>query len=724
MSKKKNKNQQLTRKIQKHLREHPTKTYNHKQIAYVFGFTSTQDRNAVITALQKLKAQKEIVESQRGSFQWNGKNAQYFDGKLEITGSGNGFVVLEDRDDIFVHRKNLKGAFHGDLVKVYPYRRNKGGRSEGEIAAINERIKTRFVGTLQRQKDFGFVLTQGVHMYTDFFIPKEELKDYEEGDKVEVALIDWPKRASSPHGSIVRSLGKPGELDTEMHTILLEYGLPAHFPKEIEEAAHQISDKISPEEIKERKDFRSVLTFTIDPITAKDFDDAISFQKLPNGHYEIGVHIADVSHYVDEESIIDDEAYSRGTSVYLVDRVVPMLPENLSNGLCSLRPNEDKLTYAAVFEMDSKGKIHKEWFGRTIICSDHRFAYEEVQYVLDSSDPIVDATISLTGKKYEIPEATFQAINELNRLAQQYRSHRLSAGAISFDRQEIQFRLDAEDHPEAVYFKESKAAHQLIEEFMLLANRSVAAFIGKQNPVKPFVYRIHDEPDGDKLENLQQVVKNFGYKFNPNAKQLNKEINTLLKETHGSNEQNMIDTLKVRCMSKAVYTTDNIGHYGLGFDFYSHFTSPIRRYPDVLVHRLLDFYLKGGKNVNVDLLEEACVHTSQREQLATKAERESIKYMQVKFMEDKVGQTFDGIISGVTERGIYVELSSNKCEGMISSRDLSGDHFYYDEQQHAMIGQRTRQVFTLGDPIRIEVKKANLLKKQLDFVLAPADQGN
>jgi len=719
MSKKKKKNQQLARKIQKYLREHSTKTYNHKQIASVFGFTSTQDRNAVITALQKLRVQKEIVETKRGSFQWNGKNAQYYDGKLEITGSGNGYVVLEDQEDIFVHRKNLKGAFHGDLVKVYPYRRNKNSRKEGEIAAINERLKRRFVGTLQRQKDFGFVLTQGIHMYTDFFIPKEELKDYEEGDKVEVALIDWPKRASSPHGSIVRSLGKPGELDTEMHTILLEYGLPSHFPKEIEEVANQIPTEISFEEIKKRKDFRSVLTFTIDPVTAKDFDDALSFKKLPNGNYEIGIHIADVSHYVDEESIIDDEAYQRGTSVYLVDRVVPMLPENLSNGLCSLRPNEEKLTYAAVFEMDSKGTILKEWFGRTVICSDHRFAYEEVQYVLDSGTPSVEASISLTGKMYEIPELTFQAIIELNRLAQESRSQRLSAGAISFERQEIQFRLDAQNHPEAVYFKQSKAAHQLIEEFMLLANRSVATFIGKQKPIKPFVYRIHDEPDSDKLDNLQQVVKNFGYQFNPNSKQLNKEINTLLRESHGSKEQNMIDTLTVRCMSKAIYTTDNIGHYGLGFDYYSHFTSPIRRYPDVLVHRLLDFYLKGGKNVNVDLLEEACVHTSQREQLATKAERESIKYMQVKFMEDKVGQLFDGIISGVTERGLYVELSSNKCEGMISTRDLQSDFFYFDEQQHAMVGQETHQVFTLGDPIRIEVKKANLSKKQLDFVLAP-----
>ena len=718
MSKKKKKSQQFTRKLLKHFREHPSKTYNYKQLSSVFGFTSTQDRNTVISSLHQLKSKKELVEVKKGQYQWNAKNVQYVDGKLEITGNGNGYVVLEDQEDLFISRKNLGGAFHGDIVKAYPYRRNRSGKSEGEVADIIERVKTRFVGTLQRQNEFGFVLTQGARMYTDFFISKEELKDFDEGDKVEVELIDWPKRASSPHGRIIKSLGKPGELNTEMHTILLEYGLPAAFPEEIETAANEIPTSISEDEIQERKDFRNTLTFTIDPISAKDFDDAISFQLLKNGNYEIGVHIADVSHYVTEESIIDDEAYLRGTSVYLVDRVVPMLPENLSNGLCSLRPNEEKLTYAAVFEIDKKGAVIKEWFGRTVICSNHRFAYEEVQYMLDSDAAEVEASVSLTNKSYSVPDETFTAVKELNRLAQLYRAKRFKAGAISFDRKEIQFHLDSKDHPESVFFKESKASHQLIEEFMLLANRAVASFIGKQKPIKPFVYRVHDEPDRDRLDNLQQVVRNFGYEFNASAKYVNKEINSLLLTTHGKKEQHMIDTLTLRCMSKAIYTTDNIGHYGLGFEYYSHFTSPIRRYPDVLVHRLLDYYLKGGKKVNADLLEEACTHASQREQLATKAERESIKYMQVKFMEDKIGEQFEGIISGVTERGLYVELLSNKCEGMISARELSGDYYHFDDQQHALIGQRTNKTYHLGDPIRIEVKAANLLKKQLDFVLA------
>ena len=715
--KKKKKLEKLKQKIQRHLRENPKKSFNYKQLSALYGFNSTQDRNAVIQFLQQLKGQKLIYEPKRGVYMWGGKKEEYFEGKLEIIGSGNGYVVLEDKDDIFVARKNLEGAFHGDWVKVFLYPKKNRGRSEGEIAEIVQRKKINFVGTLQRQKDFGFVLTQGIHMYTDFFIPREELKAFEDGDKVEVELTDWPKKASSPNGKILRSLGKPGDLNTEINTILLEYGLPATFEKELEEAANQIPTAITQEEIDKRKDFRKVLTFTIDPVSAKDFDDAISFQKLKNGHYEIGVHIADVSHYVDEESILDDEAYQRGTSVYLVDRVVPMLPENLSNGLCSLRPNEEKLTYAVIFEVDSKGAVHKEWFGKTVICSNHRFAYEEIQYVLDTNGAVVAESHSLTGKEYTIPKSSIFAISELNRLAQLYRKQRMLAGAISFDRKEIQFSLDEKDHPESVYFKESKEAHQLIEEWMLMANRSVATFIGKQNPKKPFVYRVHDEPDQDKLDNLQQVVKTFGYAFNSNSKQLNKEINSLLKTTHGKKEQHMIDTLTLRCMSKAVYTTDNIGHYGLGFDYYSHFTSPIRRYPDVLVHRLLDFYLNGGKNINKELLEEACNHTSQREQLATKAERESIKFMQVKFMEDKVGQEFDGIISGITERGIYVEIINNKCEGMIAARDISGDYFYFDGQQHAMIGQKTNQTFTLGDPISIVVKSANLSKKQLDFVL-------
>ena len=717
MSKKKKNKKDFVRKLQKHFREHPSKTYNHKQLAAIFDSKSTQDRNSIIRALHQLKAEKTLVEIKRGAFQWNTKEYQYHEGILEITGSGNGYVLLED-GDLFIARKNLNTAFHGDRVKAYVFKRSRNGKKEGEIAQVLERAKVTFVGTLQRQKDFGFVLTQGARMYTDFFIPFQYLKNFSEGERVEIEFLDWPKRAGSPHAKIIRSLGKPGEMDTEMHTILLDYGLPSHFPPEIEAAAAALPTKIDPLEISKRKDFRDTLTFTIDPITAKDFDDALSFKTLDNGQYEIGVHIADVSHYVDETSVIDDEAYHRATSVYLVDRVVPMLPESLSNGLCSLRPHEDKLTYSAVFNIDSHGKIHQQWFGRTVINSNHRFAYEEVQYLLETEQDVVSGTVSLTGKAYSVPHDIVESLNCLHTLAQVYRTKRFQQGAISFDRKEIQFHLDSDNNPETVYFKESKAAHQLIEEFMLLANRSVAQFIGKQKPVKPFVYRIHDEPDTDKLDNLQQVVGTFGYSFNANAKHINHEINSLLQDSHGKREQHMIDTLTLRCMSKAIYTTQNIGHYGLGFDFYSHFTSPIRRYPDVLVHRLLTFYLDGGTTLNEELLEEACIHSSQREQLATKAERESIKYMQVKFMQDKVGETFEGIISGVTERGIYVELISNKCEGMINIRDLNGDYFFYDEDQHAMIGQRTQQTFTLGDPIVIVVKAANVIKRHLDFVLA------
>lgn len=717
MSKKKKNNKQFHRRLQKIFRENPKKAYNYKQLAALIGATSTQDRNNIIRSLHELKANKTLVEKKKGAFLWNGGNHLYDEGILEITSSGNGYVVIEEGEDIFIARKNLNTAFHGDRVMAYTFQRQKKGKKEGEVVDIVSRYKTHFVGTFQRHKDFGFVLTQGPKMYTDFFIPSDQMGSFTEGDRVEVAFKNWPKNSGSPTGEIVRSLGKPGVLETEMHTILLDYDLPAYFDQEIEAAADNISTEITAEEISKRKDFRSRLTCTIDPITAKDFDDALSFHKISDDLYEIGIHIADVSHYVNEDSILDDEAYRRGTSVYLVDRVVPMLPESLSNGLCSLRPHEDKLAYSAVFHIDKNGKVQKEWFGRTVICSDHRFAYEEVQYLLDSGHNEVSADVSLSQSAYVVETRLYEALLTLNQLAQLYRTKRLQQGAISFDRKEIQFHLDDENQPQGVFFKESKAAHQLIEEFMLLANRSVASFIGKQKPIKPFVYRVHDEPDIDKLNNLQQVVGSFGYRFNANAKHLNHEINALLKHTNGSKEQNMIDTLTLRCMSKAIYTTDNIGHYGLGFDYYSHFTSPIRRYPDVLVHRLLDFYLNGGKHVNAELLEEACMHTSQREQLATKAERDSIKFMQVKYMEDKVGQVFDGIISGVTERGIYVELN-NKCEGMISIRDLIGDFYFFNEQQHAMIGKRSHQKFTLGDPIRIQVKAANILKRQLDFVPA------
>jgi ribonuclease R/exosome complex exonuclease DIS3/RRP44 len=502
-----------------------------------------------------------------------------------------------------------------------------------------------------------------------------------------------------------------------MHAIMFDYGFPEEFPKAIEKYAKDLNIGIEKDEILRRKDFRKKTTFTIDPITAKDFDDALSFTPLENGKTEIGIHIADVSHYVKPNSILDEEAYERATSVYLVDRVVPMLPEVLSNGACSLRPQEEKYTFSAVFTVNNKMQIENEWFGKTVILSDHRFSYEEVQYMLDSNDKKVNAEVSLTDKEYEVSTEIFEGIKKLDFFAKILREKRMTNGALSFDRVEVKFNLDEENHPESIFFKSSKDAHKLVEEFMLLANRRVAEFIGKQKPKKHFIYRVHDTPDEEKLTNLKSIASKLGYQLNLEAKQVNESLNNLLKETHGKKEQELIDTLTIRCMSKAIYTSDNIGHYGLAFEYYTHFTSPIRRYPDVLVHRLLEFYMSGEKKINSDALEEACIHSSNKEQLATKAERDSIKYMQVKFMEDKIEQSFEGVISGVTERGMYVELMANKCEGMVKISEIKGDYFVYDEQSHSLIGDRTKRIYQLGDSVFIIVKKADLIKRQLDFIL-------
>ena len=502
-----------------------------------------------------------------------------------------------------------------------------------------------------------------------------------------------------------------------MHAIMFEYGFADAFPPEVESFAQQLDLGIDPKEISKRKDFRNKTTFTIDPITAKDFDDALSFTPLSNGKTEIGIHIADVSHYVQPNSILDEEAYERGTSVYLVDRVVPMLPEILSNGACSLRPQEEKYTFSAVFTVNDKMQIEKEWFGKTVILSDHRFSYEEVQYILDSGEPTVSQEVSLNKKEYKVSKEIFTALNKLDTFAKILRKKRMLNGALSFDRVEVKFNLDQDNNPESKFFKSSRDAHKLVEEFMLLANRRVAEFIGKQKQKKPFVYRVHDLPDEDKLANLKTIANNLGYQLNLETKKVNNSLNNLLKETHGQNEQELIDTLTIRCMSKAVYTIDNIGHYGLAFDYYTHFTSPIRRYHDVLVHRLLEFYMQGHEKTNPVALEEACTHSSNREQLATKAERDSIKYMQVKFMQDKIDQGFDGLISGVTDRGMYVEIIENKCEGMVKVSEIKGDYFTYDEKSHSLVGDRTNKIYQLGDPVRVIVKKAELIKRQLDFIL-------
>ncbi|WP_309609066.1 ribonuclease R, partial [Flavobacterium sp.] len=591
--------------------------------------------------------------------------------------------------------------------------RRKGKRPEGEVIEVVERAKTDFVGVIAIHPNFAFVSTANPKMYTDIFIPKDKIGEAENGDVVLVHIEDWPKKADSPFGTVTKVLGKPGEHNTEIHAILAEYGLPSEFPVEVEVFAQKIDTSIQETEIAKRRDMRNILTFTIDPKDAKDFDDALSFQKLENGNYEIGIHIADVSHYLQEGTILDDEAYQRATSVYLVDRVVPMLPEVLSNFACSLRPNEEKYTFSAIFEIDNKATVITQWFGRTVIDSNQRFSYEEAQYIIETKDNTIPLETSITGSAYVVSDEIVAATLKLDELAKIMRRKRMNDGAISFDKVEVKFNLSEDGDPEGVYFKVSKDANHLIEEFMLLANKKVAEFIGKQK--KTFIYRIHDEPNEDKLYAMQAVIAKFGYKIDFRSGDISKALNQLMEDVNGTKEQNLIDTLAIRSMSKAKYSTDNIGHYGLAFDYYSHFTSPIRRYPDVMVHRLLQFYLDGGKSVSEEVYEEKCLHCSTMEGLATNAERDSIKYMQVKYMQDHQDQEFLGVISGVTEWGIYVEIIENKCEGMVRIREIKDDYYTFDEKQYALVGATTKSLLQLGDEIYVKVKTADLVKKQLDF---------
>jgi ribonuclease R len=567
--------------------------------------------------------------------------------------------------------------------------------------------------------NYAFVVPDSNKMPVDVFIPLSKTLKAENGDKVLVQLQEWPDKAECPNGVIKKILGKPGEHNTEIHSILAEYGLPYEFPPEVEEFANNINTSITKEEILKRRDMRNTLTFTIDPKDAKDFDDALSFKELSNGNYEIGIHIADVSHYLHEGTVLDDEAYKRATSVYLVDRVVPMLPEVLSNNACSLRPNEEKLTFSAVFEINNQAIIQNEWFGRTVTYSDARFAYEEAQHIIETELCNIPKDISITNKSYETTSLIKRAIIKLNELSRIMRKKRMKAGAISFDKVEVKFDLDKISNPIGVFFKTSKDANKLIEEFMLLANKKVAEFIGKQSPQKTFIYRTHDEPNNEKLQNLQRIVSQFGHQLNfENKITTTNSLNTLLKNVKGTKEQNLVDTLTIRCMSKAEYSTKNIGHYGLAFNYYSHFTSPIRRYPDVMAHRLLQHYLDGNKTTNEVIYEEKCKHSSNMETLATKAERDSIKYMQVKYMQNHKEDKFLGVISGVTEWGMYVEIIENKCEGMIRIRDIKGDFYKFDTEQYALIGDRTKTKYQLGDQVEVQVKKADLLKRHLDFVLS------
>jgi len=697
-------------------KESPSKVFNYKQIAAKLNIRDGLKRKSVIKVLRQLNSQKIISQQEPGKYILLNVKKDYVEGIIEMTSSGNAYLLTHEREeDIFIPRKKTNRSLDGDSVLVHQNRKRNKGKREGEVVEILERASRFYLGILDRKKDFGFVNTSTSRIFTDFFIEKEELKKFEHGDKVVIHLKDWPKKAPSPYGKIIKSLGKPGETKTEMNAIIYEYGFPEAFPKEVEEYAQQLDLGIKAKEISKRKDFRNKTTFTIDPISAKDFDDALSFTPLGKGKKEIAIHIADVSHYVQPNSILEEEAYKRATSVYLVDRVVPMLPEILSNGACSLRPKEEKYTFSAVFTVNEKMEIEKEWFGKTVILSDHRFSYEEVQYILDTGDKKVSEEFSLNKKEYTVEEDVFIALQHLNNFAKILRKKRMSKGALSFDRVEVKFNLDKENNPESIFFKRSRDAHKLVEEFMLLANRRVAEFIGRQK--KTFVYRVHDLPDEEKLANLKTIASSLGYQLDLENKKLNTSLNKLLKETQGQKEQELIDTLTIRCMSKAVYTIDNIGHYGLAFDYYTHFTSPIRRYPDVLVHRLLEFYLEGQEKIKMEALEEACIHSSNREQIATKAERDSIKYMQVKYMEDKIDQIFEGIISGVTDRGLYVEIIKNKCEGLVKISEIKGDYFIYNERTHSLVGERSKKTYQLGDSVCVIAKKADPIKRQLDFIL-------
>ncbi len=717
----KTKFQNLSQSIINVLKNDPDKTFNYKQVCAKLQITDASTRNQVIKKLHLLKSKGKLEEIDRGKFKFI-KAIDYYTGTIDISSRGTGYVITNElQEDIMIPRKSLGQALNGDEVEVYVYHRRRGQQPEGEVIKIIKRHKTEFVGTIQIHEKFAFVNITDHKVQTDFFVPRKYINNAKDGQVVLVEFLDWDEKQDSPTGKVKSILGDPGEHNTEIHAILAQYGLPYEFPAAVENFANKIDTSIPEHEIAKRRDMRDVLTYTIDPADAKDFDDALSFKRLEDGKMEVGIHIADVSHYVEKDTILDQEAYDRATSVYLVDRVVPMLPEVLSNGVCSLNPHEDKLTFSAVFVMDDQGKVYKEWFGRTVIHSDQRFAYEEAQHIIETRAGDIPEEISLSRKRTTVHPDVVDATLTLDRMAKKMRAQRMKDGALSFDKTEVKFNLDENAVPTGVYFKTSKDANKLIEEFMLLANRKVAAFIGKRNPKQTFIYRIHDEPNDEKLGALSKFVTRFGHRLDlRDRKTITLSLNKLLDDVKGAKEQNMIDTLAIRTMSKAEYSTQNIGHYGLAFDYYSHFTSPIRRYPDVMVHRLLQHYLDGGKSANEEVYQERCQHSTEMEILATKAERDSIKYMQVKFMKDHADQDFLGVISGVTDWGIYVEILSNKCEGMIRLGDLDDDSYEFVEEEYAVVGRKTKNAYRLGDEVYVKVKNADLVKKHLDFWMVGA----
>lgn len=688
------------------LNENGEKQFNYKQIAAAINIRGEEARRLLVKVLDKLRDEDVLLETSRGRYRTNNRGL-ILEGRFERRSNGkNTFVPDDDGNIISIPERNSKHAMNGDRVRVQLLAKRKRADTEGAVVEILERAQTRFVGVMEVQKHYAFLVMDSKILANDIFIPKEELNGAKNGDKVLVEIVEWPEKANNPVGKVVDVLGAPGHNDTEMHAILVQYGLPYEYPGKVIKAAELIPDEIDEKEIARREDFRDVFTITIDPKDAKDFDDALSLRKINETTWEVGVHIADVTHYVKPGGIIDKEAENRATSIYLVDRTIPMLPERLSNGLCSLRPNEEKLCFSVIFTLNERAEIKKSRIVRTVIKSDSRLTYEDAQTVIE------------TGKGDFSTE-----ILRLDSLAKELRKRRFANGAINFERYEVKFNLDEKGKPLGVYFKESKEANHLIEEFMLLANRTVAEFIGKvpkgKNP-KTFVYRVHDVPDPEKLDTLNTFILRFGHKIKTTGTKVDvaKSINSLLDKIQGRPEENLVETIAIRTMSKAAYSTKNVGHYGLAFEFYTHFTSPIRRYPDMLVHRLLERYLDGGRSVEQAALEDECKHCSQMEQVAANAERDSIKYKQVEFMSDKLGKVYDGVISGITEWGIYVEINENKCEGMIPIRELDDDFYELDEKNYRLIGRRTRREYRLGQHLSIQVAKANLERKQLDFVLA------
>lgn len=695
----------LKSSVDAYIASQPSGSFNYKTVARALNMENAAARRTIAMHLSEMALKGSILETSPGLYRMPRRSTTARGVFVRRSNGKNSVITENDKEEISIAERNSMHALNGDTVLVSIAARVPGRETEAEVVEIVEKKEQTFIGTLKVDRHVAYLVTDSKYLAADIIIPRSKLRGGKNGDKAIARITDWPDDDKNPHGEIIDILGVAGENTAEQHAILAEFGLPYRYPEAVEKAADKIDAGITPEVVAQREDFRGITTFTIDPRDAKDFDDALSIRKLPNGNTEVGVHIADVTHYVRPESIIEREARERATSVYLVDRVVPMLPEHLSNGICSLRPDEDKLTFSVIFEMDKDGNIKDRRIARTVIRSIRRFTYEEAQERIE------------TGKGDLAEE-----INTLDRLAKILRAQRYEEGSVEFDRVEVRFETDENGHPTSVFFKESKDANKLIEEFMLLANKAVAEAIGKvpkKKKAKSFVYRVHDQPDEERLSNLAELAHVFGYKLKTKgeARDINRSLNKMLVDVKGKGEENLLATLAIRSMAKAIYTTENIGHYGLGFEHYTHFTSPIRRYPDMMVHRLLEKYLAGGRSVNLEKLEEECKHSSDMEQLAANAERASIKYKQVEYMGDHLGEVYDGVISGVTEWGLYIELDENKCEGLIPMRDLADDFYDFDSRNYCLVGRRNNHRFRLGDRIRVQVARADLQRKQLDFAL-------